>query len=217
MPGAVTPSSFTTSIVGLAEFVCFVIWHKISYIWFMLTAEKKKKYTVEDYMLLEEGAPFQLINYDLVMSPSPSSIHQAIVARLSQMILNFLDTQESDGYVAGSMDVVFDEGNIFQPDILYVSAERAAEIVSDRVEGAPDLTIEVLSPSNAYYDLRQKKDIYEKYGVKEYIIIDHLSRTAELYVLKDGAFILHQKAVNDDMLNSIVLPGFSFDLRKVFR
>jgi Uma2 family endonuclease len=63
------------------------------------------------------------------------------------------------------MDVKLDEGNVLQPDILYITGERK-EIIKDRVEGAPDLVIEILSPSNAYYDLRQKKNIYEKYGVK---------------------------------------------------
>jgi Uma2 family endonuclease len=181
----------------------------------MLTIEKKKKYTVEDYMLLEEGAPFQLIENELIMSPSPNSIHQAIVARLSQLILNFLDKTQNDGYIAGSMDVVFDENNVFQPDILYVSDKRK-EIVKDRVEGTPDLTIEILSPSNAFYDLRQKKEVYQKYGVKEYIIIDPVSQNADLYVLKDGAYYLHQKAQKNEQLNSVLLPGFGIDLSKLF-
>ena len=182
----------------------------------MLTVEKKKKYTADDYMMLEEGAPFQLVENDLVMSPSPSSIHQAIVARLSQIILNFLDDTQNDGYVAGSMDVVFDENNVFQPDILYVSDKRKNEIVKDRVEDAPDMTIEILSPSNAYYDLRQKKDIYQKYGVKEYIIVDPIAFNCELYVLKDGVYHLDQKKEKNEILNSILLTGLTFDLNKLF-
>ena len=147
--------------------------HKISYIWFMLAVEKKKKYTDADYMLLEEGAPFQLINYDLVMSPSPNPDHQYISIRLGQIILNFLDSINNDSYVAcAPADVKFDDGNVLQPDVLYISSERKDDIVKERIIGAPDMVIEILSPSNAYYDLRQKKDIYQKNGVKEYIIID---------------------------------------------
>lgn len=183
----------------------------------MLTVEKKKKYTAEDYMMLEEGAPFQLINYDLIMSPSPSALHQAISARLSQIILNFLDSTNNNGVVlAAPMDVKFDDGNVFQPDVLYISAERKAELVKDRIEGAPDLVIEILSPSNAYYDLRQKKDTYQKFGVKEYIIIDPIALNFELYILKDGAYHLHQKAEKSEKLNSVLLPGLSFDLSKIF-
>jgi Uma2 family endonuclease len=192
-------------------------WSKNSYIWYMVTAEKKKKYTVADYMMLEEGAPFQLINNELIMSPSPNSLHQAIAARLSQIILNFLDGKQEDGYAAISMDVVFDENNVFQPDVLYVSEERKDKIVKERVEGAPDLTVEILSPSNAYFDLRKKKEVYEKYGVKEYIIIDPIAQNADLYALKDGAYYLHQKAAKNEQLNSLLLQGLKIDLSKLFK
>ena len=184
----------------------------------MLTVEKKKKYTVEDYLMLEEGAPFQLINYDLIMSPSPIPIHQVISARIVQAMYNFLDNKHDDGFVVSApMDVKFDDGNILQPDILYITEERKAEIIKERIEGAPDLIIEILSPSNAYYDLRQKKDIYEKFGVKEYIIIDPVQENADLYVLKDGAYYLHQKAQKTESLNSILLQGFSINLSQLFK
>jgi len=184
----------------------------------MLTVEKKKKYTVADYMLLEEGAPFQLINYDLVMSPSPIPAHQAISVKLVQAISNFLDSKDDNGFLAHApADVKLDDGNVLQPDILYISEERKNEIVKNRIEGAPDFVIEILSPSNAYYDLRQKKDLYEKYGVKEYIIIDPIAQNAELYLLKDGVYYLHQKAKNKELLSSIILPGLHFDLNKLFK
>lgn len=184
----------------------------------MLTVEKKKKYTAEDYMMLEEGAPFQLINYDLVMAPSPIPEHQVISRRITIAMSNFLGDKVDDGFlVYAPMDVKLDKGNIFQPDVLYVTPERKEQIVKDRVEGAPDIVIEILSPFNAYYDLIQKKDVYEKYGVKEYIIFDPIANTATLYALKDGIYYLHQKAQENDLLNSLVLPGFSFDLSYIFK
>lgn len=184
----------------------------------MLTVEKKKKYTAEDYMLLEEGAPFQLINNDLVMSPSPIPLHQVISIRIAYAMLSFLNSINDNGFlVCAPMDVKLDEGNVFQPDILYITEERKAEIIKDRIEGAPDLVIEILSPSNAYYDLRQKKDIYEKYGVKEYIIIDPIAENAELYALKDGTYYLHQKAQKPEELKSLVITNFSFDLDQIFK
>lgn len=182
----------------------------------MLTAEKKK-YTAEDYMMLEEGAPFQLINYDLIMSPSPTPFHQSICLRISAMLLSFLDGTNNKGIVLPApMDVKFDNGNVLQPDVLYISAERKADLVKDRIEGAPDLVIEILSPSNAYYDLRQKKDIYQKYGVKEYIIVDPIAFTFESYTLRDNVYQLHQKAEKSETLDSVLLPGLSFDLSKIF-
>jgi Uma2 family endonuclease len=183
----------------------------------MLTVEKKKKYTVDDYMLLDEGAPFQLINYDLIISPSPIPEHQIISGRIFNAISFFLDKTNNNGIAMyAPMDVYLDAGNVFQPDLLYIDANRK-EIIQQRIEGAPDLAIEILSPSNAYYDLRQKKEAYEKYGVKEYIIIDPIAQNADLYVLKDGAYYLDQKAQKTEQLKSVLLPGLSFDLVKLFK
>jgi Uma2 family endonuclease len=184
----------------------------------MLTIEKKSKYTAADYLLLDEGAPFQLVNYDLIMSPSPLPFHQVISARVTYAMMVFLDEKNDQGFLVNApIDVKFDDGNILQPDILFVGAERKAELIKDRIEGAPDLIIEILSPSNAYYDLRQKKDIYEKYGVREYIIIDPIAQNADLYALREGVYYLHQKARNKEYLNSLILPGLSIDLDKIFK
>ena len=183
----------------------------------MLTSETKNKYTVDDYLLLEEGAPFQLINYDLIMSPSPLAIHQKILFELSEIIVLYhIEHGRQGQWLYAAMDVKFDEGNILQPDILYISEERKTQIIKDRIEGAPDLIIEILSPSNAYYNLRLKKDVYEKYGVKEYIIIDPIAQNADLYVLKDGLYVLNQKAAKTETLNSVLLPGFGVELGKLF-
>jgi Uma2 family endonuclease len=184
----------------------------------MQITEKKKKYTAEDYMLLEEGAPFQLINYDLIMSTSPTPLHQSISQRLTLIFGIFLDNRDDQGYFAyAPLDIKFDDGNILQPDIIYIGTERKDELVKEIISGAPDIAIEILSPSTAYYDLRQKKDIYQKYGVKEYIIVDPIAMNAELYALRDGIYYLHQKAEKTESLHSLILPGLSFDLQKVFK
>ncbi|MVN21078.1 Uma2 family endonuclease [Mucilaginibacter arboris] len=183
----------------------------------MVTAEKKTRYIVEDYMLLEEGAPFQLINYDLIMSPSPNPYHQKISFELSTLLNIFLKSTKNKGYAAAApLDVYFNDGNVLQPDLIYISEERKAEIVKERIEGAPDLVVEILSPSNAYYDLRQKKDIYEKYGVTEYIIIDPIQQNVEVYVLKDDAYTLDQKVKQPESFHSTILNGFSVDLKDIF-
>lgn len=183
----------------------------------MLAVEKKKKYTVADYMLLEEGAPFQLINYDLVMSPSPLLIHQLILGEFYDTLKAFIKANKNKGMaVLPPMDIHFDNGNVYQPDLIFISEGRIPEIAKERIMGAPDLVVEILSPSNAYYDLRQKKDVYEKYGVEEYIIVDPIAQNVELYALKDGFYYLHQKAQKGEYLDSLVLPGLSFDMNEIF-
>jgi len=114
------------------------------------------------------------------------------------------------------MDVKLDDGNVYQPDLLFVSESRIPELVKDRIEGAPDLVIEILSPSNGYYDLRHKKDVYEKYGVKEYIIIDPIQQSAEVFVLKDKKYTLDQKTQPPGSFRSTILDGFSVNLKELF-
>jgi len=178
---------------------------------------EKKKYTEKDYQLLEEGAPFQLINGDLVMSPSPTSYHQLLSIRLSSRIQFYLESNNSNGIcLCAPIDVVLNEENIFQPDLIYISAERKNELFHDQIMGAPDLIVEILSPSTAYYDLRQKKDFYERYGVKEYLIVDPVRHDAEVYILIDGTFTLQQKEQQSGVINLNTLPGLQIDLQKLF-
>ena len=136
----------------------------------MLTAEKKK-YTKEDYQALDEGAPFQLINSDLVMTPAPTSYHQILSARIFKLIDSFLEQSNNGGICLFALDVQLDEENIFQPDLLYIAEGRKAELVKDRIIGAP-----------------------EKYGVKEFILVDPIQRNAEVHSLQEGQFVLKQKS-----------------------
>jgi Uma2 family endonuclease len=177
----------------------------------------EKKYTEKDYQLLEEGAPFQLINGDLIMSPLPTSYHQLLSIRLSYYIQFYLENTGLQGVcLCAPIDVVLDDENIVQPDLIYISAERKPELLQAQIMGAPDLVIEILSPSTALYDLRQKKDNYERFGVKEYLIIDPISNNADRYVLIDAEYQLHQKEKQNGTINLTTLPGLQIDLQKLF-
>ncbi len=132
----------------------------------------KKKATKQDYMNLPEGAPYQLINGELIMSPAPKANHQRIIGRLFNLLYDFVNANNMGEVIISPMDVHFDEENIFQPDILFVSKESKNCRIEDWVYGAPDLIIEVLSESDSYYDTKKKLRVYEKYGVKEYFIVD---------------------------------------------
>ncbi|RYE19771.1 MAG: Uma2 family endonuclease [Sphingobacteriaceae bacterium] len=183
----------------------------------MLNTETKNKYTVEDYMLLEEGAPFQLINYDLIMSPSPTHLHQTIIIRLAQHISNHLDKTLNKGYfLIAPTDVFLGEGNVFQPDLIFISAENRKKIINGRIDFAPDLCIEILSPATAYYDIKNKKRTYENYGVKEYVIIDPLDVSAEIYRLTDQVFKLEETVYADGNLILQTITGFSVPFKKLF-
>lgn len=179
----------------------------------MLTTAKK--YTSRDYEQLAEGAPYQLIDGELVMTPSPNFEHQDILLNLAVQLRSFVVQQKFGTVVIAPMDVQLTDTEVYQPDIIYVSDKRKG-IIQERIKGTPDLIIEVLSPSNAYYDLVHKKNVYEATGVREYWIVDPQEKSIEVYENVDRQFRLHGKAKQTGMVGSKLLEGFSVNLDELF-
>lgn len=178
---------------------------------------EKKKYTVRDYEMLGEGAGYQLIDGDLVPSPPRPVLHQLISGNLFFTITTFLNQTNNRGYLLyAPVDVRFDEDNVFQPDLIFISEDRQ-HILNEQESGIPDLIIEILSVESGYNDLRYKKDLYEKHGVSEYIVIDPISEDADLYLLENGVYVLDQKAIDNGSLKSIVLLGLTLNLTTIFK
>ncbi len=181
----------------------------------MITLEKTR-HTYEDYAALEEGAPYQLIDGELVMSPSPTYLHQSVVWELGTSMRNFVQKRDLGSVVGAPIDVYFSDTETFQPDLVFISNERRARITEVRINGAPDLVVEVLSPSTAYYDLTKKQRVYEAHGVREYWIVDPHDRTAKIYRNTDKGFQLHAEAREEGNVASALLDGFAADLEKLF-
>ena len=121
---------------------------------------EKKKYTYEDYAKLPEGSPYQLIGGDLIMVPAFTPYHQRISRKIEFLLLQHVERNDLGEVLYSPIDVYFGEEDTFQPDIIFISKERSAIIGETKIEGAPDLIIEILSPSTAYYDLgRKEKDL----------------------------------------------------------
>jgi Uma2 family endonuclease len=176
-----------------------------------------KQATVEDYERLPEGAPYQLISGELIMSPSPTFFHQRIVTRLVELLSSFARKHKLGEIIAAPMDVYLTNEDVYQPDILFIRQVRISSIdLNDRIRIAPDLVIEVLSPSTAYYDFTRKKEIYCKQGVEEYWIVDPEDETIEIMV-KDGPYYRTEALLRKPaMLHSAMFPGFSMKMEEVF-
>ena len=180
-------------------------------------AEKaKKQYTYEDYEKLPEGAPYQLIGGELIMTPSPVPYHQMISWRIGFELGKFVEDKKSGIVLHAPLDVYLSETETYQPDIIFISKDRLNIIGEKKIEAAPDLVIEILSPSTAYYDLRHKKRIYEKSGVKEYWIVDPMEKSIEVYENISGEFKLFSQAQEKDRVKSKLLEGFGVELEKAF-
>jgi len=170
-------------------------------------------YRAADYWQLEEGAPYELLRGRLLMSPSPTSLHQILVGELFQLLRHTADASEGLT-IPSPMDVVLSDDTILQPDLLYIAKERR-NIVKDRVEGAPDLVIEILSPGTDRRDRTEKLDLYAKYGVPEYWIVDPSSQLFQFLLLDDltsgnGNYVIQQQP--DDHYRSPRLPEIAIEL-----
>ncbi len=177
---------------------------------------KKKTFTYKDYEKLPEGSPYQLIGGDLVMTPSPVPYHQDILGKIFYELRKFIEEKNLGKIYLAPLDVYFLETETYQPDIIFISKERLNIIGEKKIEGPPDLIIEVLSPQTAYYDLRIKKDTYEKSGVKEYWIVDPIQKIIEIFGNKKGKFESVSTAKSEGVVKSDLLNGLSVTVKEIF-
>ena len=179
----------------------------------MKTLEKK---TISDYEALPEGSPYQLVEGELIMSPAPGFEHFRSSKRVFVRLYRLIEDAGKGEVIYAPVDLYLDEENVYQPDIMVVLKGSKAKITSKGVYGAPDVVVEVLSPSTAYYDLRVKKKVYERAGVREYWIVDPMERSLEIYTNSDEGFKLTSMAVERGKVVSKVLD-IDLDLEEVFK
>ncbi len=177
----------------------------------------KKIYTFADYEQLPEGAPYQLIQGELVMTPSATPYHQIILQRLLVHLTAFVRQLQCGEVIVSPIDVYFNEREVYQPDIIFIHKERLNIIGKKKIEGPPDLVMEILSPSTGYYDLTHKKSVYESSGVQEYWVIDPEEKFVEVFALHDGRFRESGRWKGDGTAASTLLPGFQTGLATLFK
>ncbi len=179
-------------------------------------AFENKNYTYEDYARLPEGSPYQLIGGDLIMVPAPAPYHQRISRKIEFMLLQHVEKNDLGEVLDSPIDVYFGEEDTFQPDVIFISKERSNIIGETKIEGAPDIIIEILSPSTAYYDLGKKYKVYEKAGVKEYWLFHPDRKAIEVYINKGDKFQLIQIVEETGIVKSELLKDFEVELEKLF-
>jgi Uma2 family endonuclease len=147
---------------------------------------------MEVYKSLPEGTLAELIDNVIYMSPSPISKHQVILNKINVQFYNHLAKNNAGIVYVSPLDVYLDEkSNAVQPDLSVVLNEGNARVDENGyINGAPDLIVEILSPGNAQHDLVSKKELYERFGVKEYWIVDPETRKAQGFQFQKGKYIL---------------------------
>ncbi|MFO0973572.1 MAG: Uma2 family endonuclease [Phycisphaerae bacterium] len=176
---------------------------------------KPRRLSVDEYLRLpDDGSRYELIRGQLVLSPSYFHPHGRVSLFVGAQLDGFV-RQRKLGVVGIETDVVFAEGEVRRPDIHFVSRRRRS-IIRSHVYGAPDLVVEITSPGNWQEDIHTKRDDYERFGVREYWVLDIADGRQRAYAWWRRAGLFHGGEVREPAIRSRVLKGFSLKLAAVW-
>ena len=178
----------------------------------MATTEHAVKLTYEDYCQAPDDKRYELLNGELMMVPAPNRKHQEILGRLYVELDRFVQQHELGKVYLAPFDVVLSDNDVVQPDVLFISRAHEHRITDKNVQGAPDLAIEILSPSTANRDLEDKHELYGRHGVLEYWIIDPVAETVAVHRQQDGKLELTGRFGRGEGLATAVLEGLALEL-----
>lgn len=174
----------------------------------------KKQFTWDDYQLWPNDERWEVINGEaFAMSPAPTLRHQTILVELTARFHEYFMNKSCQAFVAPT-DVKLSDADIVQPDLLIVCDSE--KLKGTHVEGAPDLIVEILSPSTAAFDRVRKMRLYAANGVKEVWLITPYPWLAEVFVLDGKSYRLTQVCEKNDTLNSVTFPGLNILLSDIF-
>ena len=178
------------------------------------------KLTYEDFLQFpDDGRRHELIDGEHYVTPSPNTRHQRISGRLYLLIGNWLQEHPVGQLFYAPFDVVFSNIDVVEPDLLYMSNERAAEVLTEEhVRGVPELVIEIASPGTRRRDETLKRRLYERSGVTEYWVVDPDVDVVRAYRLSGEGFgrPVELSAEAGDVLTTALLPGLEIPLARVF-
>ena len=167
------------------------------------------KSMLEVWESLPEGTLCQLINNKLIMSPAPQNLHQVVIGEIFVEISLYLRKNKIGEVRIAPFDVHFSKENILQPDMFFIKNENLNKIRNKGLFGSPDLVIEILSPSTSRLDFKEKKLVYERYGVQEYFIVNPNTKSVDSFFLKNEKYEA-QKAITGKINSKTLETKVSF-------
>jgi len=178
--------------------------------------ERTGRYTYADYVTWDDDQRWELIDGEAYLMSVPIRIHQELIGNLFYQLKNFLKGKHCKVYMAPfdvRLNADMEDNTVVQPDILVICDH--AKLTREGIIGAPDMLIEVLSPSTSARDRKVKFDLYRKFGVREYWIVDPETKTTAAHVLKDGEYIT--RAYSDtDSAPVYILEGCTVDFTEIY-
>jgi Uma2 family endonuclease len=185
----------------------------------MKPASPGLKLTYDDFVLFpDDGKRHELIDGEHYVTPSPNLPHQTILGNLHLVIASWLEVHPIGRVFLSPLDVVFTQFDVVEPDLLYCSNERAAQILTrQNVQGAPELVVEIASPGTRRRDETIKRHLYERAGVSEYWIVDPEVDIVRVYRRDVDARAIEFSREHGDVLTTSLLPGLEMPLVRIFR
>ena len=180
-----------------------------------------RKYSYADYLKWRLDEYVELIKGKVwKMSPSPSVAHQKISARLSGIFYGLFESHSCEYFHAPTDVRLFPKPSdqevftVVQPDLFVVCDQ--SKLDDKGCQGAPDLIVEILSPSTSKRDAQDKFELYQEAGVLEYWMVHPTERYVHVFALKDGVFVRHHAYGASDQFSPVIFPEMVINLEKVF-
>jgi Uma2 family endonuclease len=186
------------------------------------TSRTDTRLTYDDLVRMpDDGLRHEIIDGVHYVTPSPNLSHQELVGRLHLSIGGFVEDRIDRGRaILAPFDVVFSFHDVVEPDLVFVAPDQLEILTDKNVQGTPALVIEVLSPSTRSRDRRIKLRLYERFGVREYWLVDPDHRAVTVHRRTTGAMFAAPVALTaaaGDVLKTSLLPGWSLAMQRLFR
>ncbi len=179
-----------------------------------------RKLTYQDYLELPEepGCRHEILDGQLIKEPSPNIPHQRVSRRLHRTLEDYFWQVDPAGEVfSAPLDVTLGKHTVVQPDLLYVAGNQQEIVKHTRIDGAPLLIVEVLSPATSRKDRLQKREMYQAAGIRHYWLADPQQQSLECYQLQQGSYILAASSMDDELLRHPAFQGLGIDLGKLWK
>ena len=172
------------------------------------------EWTYEQYALIpNDGLRHEIVNGAHFMNPAPNLYHQTVSRRIQFQLYRVIEIAGKGVVFNAPVDVQLSNRDIVQPDLVVIETSRQKIMTPTKIKGIPNLLVEILSPSNADYDLKKKRELYERSGVPEYwIVLPDEQQVIQLSLI-DGRY---QESIHHDAITMIEPPQATVDLTQVW-
>jgi Uma2 family endonuclease len=180
--------------------------------------QTRRLYTYDELVaeMPETNQPHELWDGGLIMSPTPSFLHQEIAFRFHRALHDWVAAHQLGKVIGAPIDMVLSSHRAVQPDVAFIAKARL-DIIRRVIVGPADLVAEVVSLGGRSRDRIEKRDLYEQHGVREYWIIDPEPETVEVLALVNGRYELVKRSHPGESGASQLLPGFEVSVDYLLR